>query len=395
MNKTWEYWLAVQLEAAKNHPYAAIVLFHDYLLGKSKWIAGFGTHKSKKVTEWNLFPEFLAQLSHPTLGVFSYDLKNKFEKLPNANKGWAVFPEIFFFEPEYTEEFNGDLPIPSHPSSLVHSFEHPWKCLESQDNYFKNVELIKELITNGDFYELNYCVPFVRNPCIDDPYHTFSHLFSTTLAPFSIFIKMEDAYLLSASPERFIFREENTIHSFPIKGTAPRFHDELKDAAQIKSLMNSEKNKAENTMIVDLVRNDFSRICKPGSVKVPILHEVYSFSHVHQMISQVSGELKDEMSLENIIQATFPMGSMTGAPKIKVMENIDALEIKNRNAFSGAAGWIHPNGDFDLNVVIRSIIHQSNYNRTFGFAGGAITIDSNPHEEWDELMHKSKTFTCI
>jgi para-aminobenzoate synthetase component 1 len=195
---------------------------------------------------------------------------------------------------------------------------------------------------------------------------------------------------MCASPERFICKKGNNIYSQPIKGTIARGNNESEDESNKHQLLNSEKERAENLMICDLVRNDLSRACETGSIQVNELFGIYSFKQVHQMISTISGNLKPEITLEEIIRYTFPMGSMTGAPKIKTMELIEQYENSQRGLYSGAVGYINPNGDFDFNVVIRSIQYNSLSHYTSYMVGSAITFDSNPEEEYQECLLKAK-----
>ena len=207
--------------------------------------------------------------------------------------------------------------------------------------------------------------------------------------PFSAFYKVAHNYLLCASPERYLKKVEDKIYSQPIKGTSKReLNNLIEDENNKMNLLNSEKERAENVMIVDLVRNDLSKICMEGSVKVEELFGIYSFPQVHQMISTISGDLKNDRDLADIFRATFPMGSMTGAPKKKVMELIELYEKTKRGIFSGALGYITPEGDFDFNVVIRSILYNSSDKYLSIQAGSAITFNSNAEKEYEECLLK-------
>jgi len=226
----------------------------------------------------------------------------------------------------------------------------------SKTEYIETIEKLKKHILRGDCYEINYCMEFFAEDTIIDPLSVYQNLSSNSPNPFSALYKLEDKWLICASPERFLKKESDRILSQPIKGTSSRFlEDDTKDKRSKEELFASEKDRSENVMVVDLVRNDLARVCKEGTVAVDELFGVYSFPQVHQMISTISGELKDEISFTEIIKATFPMGSMTGATKRKVMELIEKYERSNRGIFSGAVGYITPDGDFDFNVVIRSI----------------------------------------
>ena len=217
-----------------------------------------------------------------------------------------------------------------------------------------------------------------------DPYALFYHLNNLAPSPFAAFYKMKDHFVLCASPERFLQKHNQTLISQPIKGTRKRIHGTEDET--IVELSNHPKDLAENVMIVDLVRNDLSRICKTGTVLVPELCKIYTFSHVHQMISTVIGELKEKTNVLDIIQSTFPMGSMTGAPKIEVMRNIDLLEDFHREIYSGSIGYFFE-GNFDLNVVIRSLEYNNGVLKYS--VGGAITYDSIAIEEYEECLTKA------
>jgi para-aminobenzoate synthetase component 1 len=216
----------------------------------------------------------------------------------------------------------------------------------------------------------------------------FAGLNSVAPAPFTTFFKYHDKYLLCASPERFLAKQNHILIAQPIKGTRKRRADVFTDSQIAEALANSEKDRAENIMIVDLLRNDLSRVCVPGSVVVSELCKVYSFSHVHQMISTVIGEIKPEIEFADVLKATFPMGSMTGAPKIQVMKDIERFENFSRGWYSGCLGYWE-NGDFDLNVVIRALQADTKSENMYYHVGGAITYDSVPEEEYQECLQKA------
>lgn len=280
--------------------------------------------------------------------------------------------------------------LPAVPSS---SAVHPKPVIQSRlskDEYEAIVEKLRGHILRGDCYEINFCQEFYASPAFIDPVAAFNKLARLSPNPFMALYRVEHDWLLCASPERYLKKKGGRIISQPIKGTAKRYPDDMvRDQEQRNQLYNSEKDRSENVMIVDLVRNDLSRICKEGSVTVDELFGVYAFPQVFQMISTISGEPVDGMRFSEIINATFPMGSMTGAPKKRVMELINGYEWGPRGLFSGTTGYISPDGGFDFNVVIRSIL----YNETTGFvsmpAGSAITYASNPASEWEECMLKA------
>jgi para-aminobenzoate synthetase component 1 len=260
----------------------------------------------------------------------------------------------------------------------------------SKQQYIDTIEQLKKHILRGDCYEINYCMEFFAENAVVDPLLIYQKLSSTSPNPFSALYKLDDKWLICASPERFLKKEGNKILSQPIKGTSSRFlKDDNKDKKSKEELFISEKDRSENVMVVDLVRNDLARVCKEGTVKVDELFGIYSFPQVHQMISTVSGELKDKISFTEIIKATFPMGSMTGAPKRKVLELIEKHESSRRGIFSGAVGYITPEGDFDFNVVIRSIMYNASEKYLSFMAGSGITFYSYAEKEYEECLLKA------
>src|SRR5690606_11612821 len=250
-------------------------------------------------------------------------------------------------------------------------------------------------IHRGDVYEANFCQEFYALNAVIDPVQTYNKLNSISKPPFATFLKMDDKYLLSASPERYLKKEGKKIISQPIKGTAKRADTALEDDLFRFSLENDPKERSENIMIVDLVRNDLSRIAKKGSVKVKELCKVYTFEQVHQMISTVEAEVEDHIHPVEIIKATFPMGSMTGAPKISAMKVIEEVEETKRGLYSGAVGYFKPSGDFDFNVIIRSILYNKTEKYVSYSVGSAITSKSTPEKEYEECLVKAKAMKQV
>lgn len=260
----------------------------------------------------------------------------------------------------------------------------------SKNEYCTIVDRLRGHILRGDCYEINFCQEFYAHGAIIDPVRVYLDLEALSPNPFSCFYKHEEAYLLCASPERFLAKRGNMLYSQPIKGTALRQPgDEKADEAAAHALQNSQKERSENVMVVDLVRNDLSRICQKGSVKVDELFGVYKYPQVHQMISTVSGALEPGVGMYEILKATFPMGSMTGAPKLKVMELIEKYEPTARGIFSGSVGYIAPDGDFDFNVVIRSIFHNQKSGYLGYQVGSGITWYSKAEDEYNECQWKA------
>lgn len=337
-------------------------------------------------------------------GHLSYDLKNEIEALSSGHEDHTGFPDLCFFEPEiiirlsanglYIESADPeevyDEIISTIPSEHATPHSFPVRSRFSREEYIAVIENLKKHIQRGDCYEINFCQEFYIEKAQLDPVHLYKKLSEVSPNPFSALYRTGDQWLICASPERFLCKQGDKIISQPIKGTSRRVLDDPQLDEQSKTdLYISAKDRSENVMVVDLVRNDLSRICREGTVTVEELFHVYTFPQVHQMISMVSGKLDDEVSFENIIRATFPMGSMTGAPKKKVMELIEQYEKTKRGIFSGAVGYIAPSGDFDFNVVIRSIM----YNAASGYlsfqAGSGITWYSEADKEWEECLLKA------
>ena len=337
-------------------------------------------------------------------GHLGYDLKNEIENVYSLHPDRVGFPDLYFFEPEIIIRLTErEMIIEAVDPDAVYQAISTQESLTglspavkdiisrfSKEEYTRVIGQLKQHILRGDCYEINFCQEFYCENAVIDPVIIYKKLSSVSPNPFSAFYRVNDQWLICASPERFLRRQGRSILSQPIKGTSKRSaNNSAEDEENRVFLSNSEKDRAENVMVVDLVRNDLSRICTEGSVKVEELYGIYSFPQVHQMISTVSGELKKDISFAEIIRACFPMGSMTGAPKKRVMELIEQYERTRRGIFSGAVGYISPEGDFDLNVVIRSIM----YNAASGYlsyqAGSGITFYSDPENEWEECLLKA------
>jgi para-aminobenzoate synthetase component 1 len=258
----------------------------------------------------------------------------------------------------------------------------------SHDEYVNNVNAIKNEIQNGTIYEMNYCLEFSANYQHLNTLNTYKKLIELSQAPFAAFVNDGTKTVLCASPERFLKKDQQTLISQPIKGTAKRGENKLEDQVILENLRTDPKEISENVMIVDLVRNDLSKVATKNSVHVTELCQPYSFKTVHQLISTVLCEVKPEKSFTEILQALFPMGSMTGAPKISAMEQINRFENFNRGIYSGAIGYMEPNGNFDFNVVIRSILVNPTTKKVTCSVGGAITINSIPENEYEECLLK-------
>jgi len=346
-------------------------------------------------------------------GYLTYDLKNDVEDLTSKNFDGLHFLDIYFFQPKklflikdntvemqylrmVDDEIESDLKdikktVISNECEKSHNSESiKIKLRTSKDEYFNKVKQILSHIQRGDIYEANFCQEFYAENTEIKPLEVYNKLNIISKPPFASFFKTENNYLLSASPERYLKKAETKVISQPIKGTAKRSGNKNEDLQLAIDLSNDEKERSENIMIVDLVRNDLSQTALKGSVKVEELCKVYSFLQVHQMISTVVSEVNKDVSPSELLKTTFPMGSMTGAPKISAMKIIEKLEDAKRGLYSGAVGYFTPEGDFDFNVVIRSILYNSAKNYVSYSVGSAITAKSNPKKEYEECLTKAK-----
>lgn len=340
-------------------------------------------------------------------GYLNFDLKNSFEKLSSTHPDPLDFPLLHFWVPESVYLLK-DKPVllagKDHRENLAFATNFlaefkakdavlnvEFKPRTSQSRYHSQFEQLQKALQRGDIYEVNYCQEFyVENCAIQKPVALFGRLNHLTKAPHAAYFQTANHKVFCASPERFIQKIGQHLRSEPIKGTAPRSEDKLKDRNLALALKCDPKERAENIMIVDLVRNDLSRVAVKNSVQVDELCEIYSFETVHQMISKISCQLSDSADLESILTACFPMGSMTGAPKIEALQQIDAHEDFRRGLYSGSIGLIEPNGDFDFNVVIRSLLYNSNTAYLSCAVGSAITIEANAEAEYQECLLKAE-----
>lgn len=346
-------------------------------------------------------------------GYLSYDLKNDIENLSSLNKDGLDFSDMFFFQPQKIWLLKGNQ-LEAH--YLISSeIESDWlSILQSSDicpkennndlslipriqkkEYIEKVTQLLNHIHRGDIYEVNFCMEWFIEDAQINPLETFVALNQISKPPFASYFKNHQQYILSASPERYLKKEGKLVYSQPIKGTAKRSAIDSEDKQLVDALKSDHKERSENIMIVDLVRNDLSKTAVPGSVQVTELCETYSFEQVHQMISTVVSTLKDQCSAVDVLKTTFPMGSMTGAPKLKAMELIEKYELSKRGVYSGAIGYFSPEGDFDFNVVIRSIIYNA-FNRYVSFqVGSAITANAYPENEYEECLLKAKALHAV
>ena len=358
--------------------------------------------------------QYQSQTKDWLFGYLSYDLKNDIEDLQSNNHDGLEFPDLYFFQPKKLFLFKGNQ-LEMHylrlcDDEMENDFEEILQCSEMQivtpsavevqqripkEKYLSKVSKMLEQIHRGDIYEANFCMEFYAENSQINPLEVYQKLNTLSEAPFAVYFKNNQQYLLSASPERYLKKEGTKVISQPIKGTAKRFSDSNLDEKSKLELAEDPKERSENIMIVDLVRNDLSKTATKGSVHVEELCGIYSFQQVHQMISTVVSEVEHTTSPIEILRTTFPMGSMTGAPKISAMNSIESLEETKRGLYSGAVGYFTPNGDFDFNVVIRSILYNAQNQYVSFSVGSAITSLSDPEKEYEECLLKAKAMFAV
>jgi len=361
--------------------------------------------------------DFIDKKKDWLFGYITYDLKNKWEDLNSNNHDSLDFPEVHFFQPAkiiaiksrevhfwylegIVEEMQKDfLKISRQVASKVEKSKLQRsvriKLRIHKDAYFEKAQKFLEHIHRGDIYEANFCQELYAEDTEIEALETYKNLNAISTPPFATFLRLDDKYLLCASPERYLKKEGQTIISQPIKGTAPRGINGFEDEEIKNRLRNDEKERAEHIMIADLVRNDLSKSAIKGSVEVKELCALYTFEQVHQLISTVTARVSKDKNPVEIIKETFPMGSMTGAPKISAMKIIEELEETKRGLYSGAVGYFDPSGNFDFNVVIRSILYNAAKKYVSFSVGGAITAKSDPEKEYQECLLKAKAMRRV
>ncbi len=387
--------------------------YRDYYHSNYELLVGAGNSKWIEANSGNAFSgleNFIRQENDWYFGHLGYDLKNETEKLYSENKDELHFPGLYFFQPETVIYIKANTRV-AVVASLSESPEAVFrqiiqknaandfddksnapseiKSFFTKEQYIETVEKIRRHIAAGDFYEMNLCMEFYSESTTLDAFRVFEKLNEINKSPFAALYKTGAKYLICSSPERFLMKQENQIISQPIKGTVKRGVTSEEDAERKNQLRHDTKERAENVMIVDLARNDLAKSCLPGSVKVEELFKVYSFSKVHHLISTISGALKNDTTSVQAIKKAFPMGSMTGAPKVIVMEHIEKYEQTKRGLYSGAVGYFSPEGNFDFNVVIRSILYNEEARYVSFQVGSAITFDSVAEKEYEECMLKA------
>ncbi|MCT8978068.1 aminodeoxychorismate synthase component I [Clostridium sp. CX1] len=352
------------------------------------------------------------------MGYFSYDLGRSIERIPSMSKEEIKIPDCYFYfydnavivdnlqkkiyitavgilkeKNESINDIKGRI-LAGKRVQYVDLQERTTKFYSNfeEDEYIDTVEKVRQYIRNGDIYITNLTQRFSCETR-RSPYEVYRDLRHINPAPFAAFINVEDFSIVSSSPERFLEVRNNMVETRPIKGTRPRGKNNEEDLKNKVELMNSEKDKAELLMIVDLERNDLSKVCKPNSVKVTELFKLEQYSTVFHLVSTVVGELKDKYTALDCIKACFPGGSITGAPKIRSMEIIEELEETRRNIYTGAIGYLGFDGNADLNIVIRTILMKDG--KAYFGVGGGITWESIKEAEYEETIDKAKALMRV
>lgn len=410
-----------------------VLLWDERIEGRA--LLGVGAQRSILVNtprsgDWALWEAFIqasVAKSSWSFGWLSYDLHESLDlatdgecasPVPSHPSAW---PAMHWWEPEVVVEWapgaaspsilsGEESPLAQETMTILHlsdesipkaapAHTESWTPLTpswSREAYEAKFKAVQAALQRGDIYEMNLCMPWSGTAPSDQSWAMFERLAASTRAPHSAYVQAGPWRTLCASPERFLAKRGSTLHSQPIKGTVKRGANDAEDALLKDALASSEKEQAENVMIVDLVRNDLSRVAERDSVTVDELFGIHTFATVHQMISSVSCTLRPNASPLDIMRATFPMGSMTGAPKLSAMKHIAQLEEIGRGLYSGALGYVCPNGDWDLNVVIRSLMHHADTGRVDATFGGAITLLAEAESEYDECLLKAQALrNCL
>ncbi|MFT2092601.1 aminodeoxychorismate synthase component I [Paraglaciecola sp. 2405UD69-4] len=344
------------------------------------------------------------------LGYFGYDLGRRFETLPNKNAdeyhtpdmaigiySWSIIKDnlsdCFYlcYLDDYPHPSQSEIEslASSNYESQKFTLKSKWQANMSKAAYKQKIAAIKSYLKAGDCYQTNLAQRFTAS-YEGDEWHAYLNLRRENKAPFSAFIRLSHSSILSISPERFLLVKNKNVETKPIKGTRPRQLEAIADKAQIQSLLSSSKDKAENLMIVDLLRNDLSKHCEAGTVAVPELFKIETFTSVHHLVSKVTAKLKSDKTAIDLLQGAFPGGSITGAPKIRAMEIIEELEPNNRNIYCGSIGYLGIKGDMDTSICIRSLLCEQATieNKIHCWAGGGIVVDSLADDEYQESLDK-------
>lgn len=376
----FDYLLACAPVAVHVHPVGDSLAAGDVVsrLPQGDWLFGYVGYEFNANTE-AIFPPEKKLFDTPPLRFF---VPGIVIQVKGAIATLHLHPELCESAENIHQQIRASIPV-DVPNDTIRL-----QPLVSASDYVETVEKIRQHIIDGDIYELNYCQPFVAEQVDIDPLSVYNRLCEVSQAPFSVLYRFGEQYLMCASPERFFSFDGKRMSSMPIKGTRKRASDPAADEALRHALANSEKDRAEHVMIVDLVRNDLTPLAEPGTIKVDALYGIYAFPQVFQMVSTISAQLREGADLRKAMIQAFPMGSMTGAPKVRAMQLAATYEPYQRGMYSGTFGYFTPEGTCDFNVVIRSLLYNANTQLLAAYAGGAIVYDSEPEKELEECYVK-------
>jgi para-aminobenzoate synthetase component 1 len=374
---------------------------HEDPYGKYQWICGFAKEGAEVFTgsPTDASCDEISQ-NRWVFGGVSYEVKNHIEKLESPSRDYIQWPTSHWFVADCVIglrrngewEVLGNVPEDLQPFTPQNQTPFELNPLWSREEYIAKADRMLAAIQRGDIYEVNLCMAFESDVKSEaesfDTLSAFYHLNEKAKSSFAAYFSSGEVEVMSASPERYLRKEGSRLISQPIKGTSPRYEDLEKDAESAAHLLESEKERSENVMIVDMVRNDLSHTAQKNSVVVEELFGIYSFNTVHQMISTISSQVRSDVPFSEIIRTTFPMGSMTGAPKVSAMNHIDQVETTQRGWYSGSLGYVDPDGNFDLNVVIRTLLYNLKTQRVQTHVGSALTILADPEMEYQECLLK-------
>lgn len=396
------------LSWAATYPYAVVLDNCQSEIdryGKYEFLVGVAAETAPRIEQWADFP---AKVTTWLMGLIPYELKNVLEPHLHTQLSTLMdWPEVALFQPEVVlaiprgqQEIrclHGNMPTdwPVGHRTLEGDRVSGFQPTVSQADYLATINRLQQHIKEGDCYEINLAQAFVSTGTLQDPCSYFARLTEISPVPFAALFRWNHQYILSASPERFLQLQGDRLLTQPIKGTTKRGQDSMEDELLKAELARSPKEQAENVMIVDLSRNDLHRSCNTGSVEVPHLFEIQAFPQVFQLVSTVQGIKRKAVGVKEVIGHTFPPGSMTGAPKVRTLELIDQYESVARGAYAGSMGYFDPTGNFDLNVIIRSLMYDSLAARLHYQVGGAITYDSDPRSEYEETLVKAKAIRAL
>lgn len=404
--------LAKVLRWAAQFPYACALVnaspSHDRY-GRYRWLVGVRQSAPPAIADLHA----MATVPGWWLGGLGYGLKaGLYPQCPNTRPLMVAFPPVAMFPPEVLLALplgGNDVRVwAANPAAVWAAVQReqpgrvwatkklgPWTSNFSEAGYMAAVEQVRAFIREGETYELNLSQEFTAEGTLPEPIVTFERLLAAQPVPQAGLLKWQNTWLLGGSPERLLQHQAGRLRTQPIKGTAQRLTDPAQDQATARRLQESPKERAENVMIVDLARNDLNRSCVPGSVVAESLFELQAYRTVHQMVSTVVGHRRPEVPPLQALAHVFPAGSMTGAPKLRTMQLIEALEPTARGLYAGSLGYIAPGGDFDFNVIIRSLALDTTQKTLSYHVGGAVTYGSDPAAEYAETLLKATALRAV